>query len=96
MSVSTGQIVTDNTTATPLCSLPAGACSVALVNAGPATAVVGPTPTGGTALLGTGFLLGPGCAPTMFTTPGTGKGGGFSVCVTQNGQTATVSYLLSS
>lgn len=95
MSVSTGQITTDNTIPTPLCSLPAGACSMVLANTGPGTAVVGPTPTGGTALGGAGLMLGPGCTPTMFTTPSTGKGGGLSICVTQNGQTATVSYLLS-
>jgi len=92
MGVTTGQLSYDNTVPTSLCTLPAGQCSVVLANTGPATIAVGPA-TGVTSL--TGFLLVPGAVPTSFATTPVSKGGLLNFCVTQNGQTATVSYIIS-
>jgi len=92
MSIITGQLSYDNTVPTALCTVPAGLCSIVLANIGPATVAVGPA-TGVTS--STGFLLTPNALPTSFVTTAISKGGGLNFCVTQNGQTATVSYIIS-
>lgn len=94
MGIITGQLSYDNTVSTSLCTVPAGMCSIVLSNLGPATVAIGPS-TALTPLTAAGFLLTPGAVPTSFVTTAASKGGGLSFCVMQNGQTATVSYILS-
>ena len=94
MAITTGQISWDNTVPTTLCTIPPGQCSVVLANLGPATVAVGSS-AGTSPLTGNGFLLNPGAVPTSFVTSAASKGAGLNFCVVSNGQTATVSYILS-
>jgi len=91
MGIITGQLTYDNTVPTALCTVPAGLCNVVVCNVGPATVAVGPAGM----MANTGFLLVPGAAPTSFVTTAISKGGGLNCCVTANGSSATVSYILS-
>ena len=92
MAIVTGQATIDNTIPTVLCTIPAGVVGVLLCNIGPATAMVGPA---GGPLLNTGYFIGPSCVPTYFATSTSSKATTLATCVNQNGQTATVSFLLS-
>lgn len=91
MPMTTGQVVTDNTAVTTLCTVPAGTCTVILSNAGPATALVGPGPG---PLTGTGHFIFPAAAPTFWASPASSRGGTLVTSVTVNGQTATVSFMV--
>lgn len=91
MPMTTGQVVTDNTAITTLCTVPAGTATVLISNAGPATAVVGPGPG---PLTGNGHFIFPGAAPTYWASPASSRGGTLVTSVTVNGQTATVSYMV--
>jgi len=91
MPMTTGQVVTDNTAITTLCTVPAGTCTVILSNAGPATAMVGPGPG---PLGGNGHFIFPGAAPTNWVSPANSKGGTMVTSVTVNGQTAAISYMI--
>jgi hypothetical protein len=86
-----GQVASSSTAATALCTIPPGPVHVVIANVGPATASVGP----GTVLPNDGLLVGPGAAPTYFTTFVGSKGVTLTFCPTSNGSTATVSYLIS-
>lgn len=91
MPMTTGQVVTDNTAITTLCTVPAGTCTVILSNAGPATAVVGPGPG---PLAGNGHFIFPGAAPTYWASPSSSRGGTLVTSVTVNGQTAALSFMI--
>jgi len=91
MAIITGQVTTDNTASSVLCTVPAGVCTVLICNVGPATAIVGPGPG---SLVPSGFFIGPGCVPTYWASPATSHGGPVNVAVTMNGQTATVSFMI--
>ena len=90
VAIITGQLTVDNTVPTVLCTVPAGACNILISNIGPATAMVGPGPG---PLINSGHFVFPGVAPTYWSSPSTSKGGPVVVAVTQNGQTATVSFM---
>ena len=98
MAIITGQVATAATAATSatgLCTIPPGACSVVITATG-GTAVVGPTPgSGQSLLLGNSFQVVPGAAPTSFTTFTGSKGTSLSVLSSTTAATATVSYLIS-
>jgi len=91
MPMTTGQVVTDNTAITTLCTVPAGVATVILSNAGPATALVGPGPG---PLTGSGHYIFPGAAPTSWASPASSKGGTLVTAVTVNGQTAALSFMV--
>ena len=98
MAIITGQVATAATAATSaslLCMVPPGACSVVLTATG-GTAVVGPTPgSGQSLLLANSLQVVPGAAPTSFVTFTGSKGTGLSVLSVSTSVTATVSYLIS-
>ncbi len=87
----TGQLTINNTVPSTLCTVPAGAVTVMIANAGPATALVGPGPG---PLVGSGHFVFPGVAPTYWTSPANSRGGPVITAVTVNGQTATVSFMV--
>ena len=98
MAIITGQVATAataTTSATALCTIPPGRCSVTLTVTG-GTALVGPTPGSGQSMtLANGFQVVPGAAPTSFVTFTGSKGTGLSVLAATTAATATVSYLIS-
>lgn len=91
MPMTTGQVTTDNTAITTLCTVPAGTATILISNAGPATALVGPGPG---PLTANGHFIFPGAAPTYWASPASSRGGTLVTSVTVNGQTATVSFMI--
>jgi hypothetical protein len=91
--ISTGQVAASGS-ATSLCVVPPGPCTVILSNTGGATAYVGVAATGGTLTSSNGFPLPSGGYPVPLPGYAGAKGGTLSV-VTAGTNSSTVGWIVS-